>query len=357
MTILDSYMLRRIGKPLALVVVAFVGIFILVDLFDHANKFIDNKVGPGIVVLYYLYYMPWIVVLTAPVAMLLASLLSVGRLARSNELMAMKGGGVSLYRILAPVLLVAVGLSFASLFTGEVLMPPATRRRLEIKETHLTRRADRAVRTDIIYIRPDGVMFLARRFNVGRQTLTEVTVEEFDDESNPTTRIDAERGHWKDGHWVLEDGRVRRFTPDGEEATSFESYVLPYTEPSPDDLRTRRLEPEEMGYAELRSYIKKLRASGNNPRDLDVQLQLKISFPFVTLIMTLIGAPLAAATRRTGFALSFTAALAVSFIYFGLIQVGDVLGSQGLLPPVLGAWAGNIFFAGIGIWLLIKAPK
>jgi lipopolysaccharide export system permease protein len=356
-TTLDSYMFRKIARPLALVFIAFVGIFILVDLFDHANKFIDNKVGPGIVFLYYLYYMPWIVVLTAPVAMLLASLLAIGRLSRSNEIMAMKGGGVSLYRILAPVLLLAVGLSLASLFIGEVAMPPATRRRLEIKETHLSRRADRAVRTDVIYIRPDGVMLLARRFNVGKKRLDQVTVEEFDDESNPTMRIDAERGRWEDGHWVLENGRIRRFTPDGEEATSFEKYRLPYTEPSPDDLRTRRLEPEEMGYAELRGYIKKLRASGNNPRDLDVQLQLKISFPFVTLIMTLIGAPLAAATRRTGFAISFTAALAVSFIYFGLIQVGDVLGSQGFLPPVLGAWAGNIVFAGIGVWLLIKAPK
>ena len=357
MTILDSYMLKRIGKPLALVLIAFVGIFILIDLFDHASKFIDNKVGPDIVLLYYLYYMPWIVVLTAPVAMLLASLLAIGRLSRRSEIMAMKGGGLSLYRILAPVLLLAVALSFASLFVGEVVMPPATRRRLEIKETHLTRRADRAVRTDVIYIRPDGVMLLARRFNVGRQTLDEVTVEEFDDQSNPTTRIDAERGRWENGHWVLEKGRVRRFTPDGEEAYPFETYDLPYTEPSPDDLRTRRLEPEEMGYADLRNYVKKLRASGNNPRDLDVQLQLKISFPFVTLIMTLIGAPLAAATRRTGFALSFTAALAVSFVYFGLIQVGDVLGSQGLLPPVLAAWVGNIVFAGIGIWLLIRAPK
>ena len=106
-----------------------------------------------------------------------------------------------------------------------------------------------------------------------------------------------------------------------------------------------------------RAYIARLAASGSDPGDLAVQLQLKIAFPFITLIMTMIGAPLAAGARRTGFALSFAAALAISFLYYGLLQVGQVLGRQGMLPPTLGAWIGNIVFAGIGIWLMLRAPK
>ncbi len=357
MTIIDGYMFRRVAKPLLFVFLAFVGIFVLVDLFDHASKFIDNDVPISIVIQYYLYYMPWIVVLTAPVAMLLATLLSVGKLSRQNEVMAMKGSGLSLYRILAPILALAFLMSVAGLLVAEILLPPASRQRLEIKETHLRRSADQTIRTDVIYLRPDGTIFLARRFNVRKQTLEEITVEEFNDDSSPKMRIDATSGHWVGDHWVLQNGQVRNFTPDGERLENFELHDLAFAEPSPEDLRTRRLEPEELGYFDLRSYITKIRASGNDSTDLAVQLQLKLAFPFAILIMTLIGAPLAAGTRRSGFALAFTAALALSFVYFGLIQIGDVLGSQGILPPVLAAWMGNIVFGAIGVWLLARAPK
>ncbi len=357
MTILDGYILRSTLKPLVLVLVAFVGIFILVDLFDHAHSFIDNNVAVGIVLRYYLYYTPLIVVLTAPVAMLLATLLAIGRLSRLNELMAMKGSGVSLYRIVAPILCLAALLSVGILAIGETALPPATKARLEIKESYTGRRASRTVRTDVIFVRSDGGIVLARRFHVRKETLETVTIEEFDSELRPTTRIDADTARWEDDHWVLESGLIRRFTPDGEEATPFEEYDLLNPEPSPADLRSRRLEPEEMGYADLRAYIRKLSASGNDPRDLAVQLQLKVSFPFVTLIMTLIGAALAAGARRSGFALAFTAALAISFVYYGVINVGDVLGSNGILPPVLAAWIGNVVFGGLGVLLLTKVPK
>jgi lipopolysaccharide export system permease protein len=73
--------------------------------------------------------------------------------------------------------------------------------------------------------------------------------------------------------------------------------------------------------------------------------------------MTAIGAPLAARTRRGGFALAFTAALAISFFYYGVLQVGQVLGRQGILPPALAAWMPNIIFGALGVGILVKTPK
>jgi lipopolysaccharide export system permease protein len=160
--ILDAYVLRRIAKPLALVFAAFVGIFVLVDLFDHAHTFIDNSVSIGVVLSYYAHYLPLIVVLTMPVAMLLATLLSVGGLARKHEVMAMKGSGVSLYRMLAPVFLLSLVLSFASMAIAETILPPATTRRLQIEEEHVNRRPDEIHRRNVLYVCPDGAVFLAR---------------------------------------------------------------------------------------------------------------------------------------------------------------------------------------------------
>lgn len=357
MITLDAYVLRRTLVPLALVFVAFAGIFVLVDLFDHAHSFIDNDVPPRIALLYYAHYMPYIVVLTAPVAMLLATLLSINRLTRWNELTAMKGSGVSLYRILLPIFVLAALLSLASLAIGEFVVPPATQQRLEIKGTYIDRRPARNVRSDVIYMRVDGTTLVAKRFDARRMTLEEVTVQEFDAGRHPVSRIDARSARWEQGRWTLSDGQVRRFTADGETASSFQVMTLPYPDPTPEDLRTRKLKPEELGYRDLRAYIARMRASGVDPGDLDVQLALKIAFPFVVLVMTLLGAPIAAGARRGGFALAFAAALSISFLYYGVLQVATVMGRQGFLPPALAAWIANAIFAGIAVWILVKTTK
>jgi lipopolysaccharide export system permease protein len=354
---LDSYLLRRALKPLALVFAAFIGIFVLVDLFDHAHTLIDNEVALGIVLSYYLHYMPLIVVLTMPVAMLLATLLSLGGLARGNEIMAMKGCGVSLYRMLTPHLVLALLLSLVSMAVAETVLPPATATRLQIEEEHIKRSPGQITATNVIYVRPDGAVFLARHLNTRRRTVEDVTVEEFDKDLRPVLRIDAEFGRWDGERWVLEGGLLRDFSSGDEVARPFDEYVLEYSEPTPDDLTSRRLQPDEMGYRELRGYIQKLVASGSDPGDLAVQLQLKIAFPFVTLIMALIGAPIAAGSRKTGFALSFAAALAISFLYYGLLRVGQVLGRQAVMPPALAAWVANFAFAAVGVWLMARVPK
>jgi len=357
MRILDAYILARVLRPLGLVFAAFVGIFILVDLFDHAHTFIDNRVALTVVAAYYAYYMPLIVVLTAPVAMLLATLLAVGRLSQKNEIMAMKGSGLSLYRVLAPPLMLSLLVSLASIAVAETVLPPSTRQRLRIEEEHIKKKPDRVVRTDVIHLSPDGSILLARRFDTRRMLLEGVTIERFGRNLAPTERIDAASARWSGDHWILEDGQRRSFTGGAESSTSFKTYELPLTEPSPDDLRSRRLDPEEMSFRQLKRYIARLRAGGNDPGDLGVHLHLKIALPFATFIMTLIGAPLAAGARRTGFALSFTAALAISFLYYGLMQVGRVLGQQRIVAPPLAAWLANMAFAAVGVWLFARAPK
>lgn len=356
MTTLDRYILRKIAKPLLLLLGVFVGIFVLVDLFDNAHTFIDNEVAIRSVLAYYVYYLPLIVVLTSPVAMLLATLLCIGGLARKNEMMAMKGSGVSLYRILAPMLALAVLVSTFDVFVGEVLLPPATRRRVVIEETLMKNRTEDMIRNEPMYVRPDGTIFVARRLNLRTGTLEEVTVEEFRNQG-PSRRIDAEKAVWRDGEWFFIEGQARLFTEEGEQSTSFDRYAPGYTDPTPAQIGTRRLEPDEMAFRELKAYIGSLRASGNDPLDLDVQLHLKISFPFVTIIMTLLGGAIAASARRSGFALAFAGALSISFLYYGLLQVGQVLGRQDLLLPWLAAWIANIAFAGVGAALLVKAPK
>lgn len=358
MRILRAYILRTVLKPLILIFASFVVIFVLVDLFDHAHTFIDNSVPLKIIFLYYFYSTPLIFVLTAPVAVLLATLLSIGGLTRSNEVVAMKGAGLSVRRILSPVLGLAFVISLGTMLMGETLLPPATRHRIAIEDKYFKKTgSDPRIRTDLIYMRPDGSMLLTRRYNTRSQVMENITVEEFDNDLRPTMRIDAESARWETDHWVLSSGRLRTFTATGEQTTPFETFVLSYSDPTPDDLVRPPLEPEERGYFELRDYIAKLEATGSDPRALRVALNLKIAFPFVTFIMTLMAAPLAIVSRRSGFALAFTIALSTSFLYYGLIQVAQVLGRQGVLHPLIAAWSVNILFIGIGLWMTARAQR
>lgn len=359
MRILDAYILRRILKPLALVFVAFVAIYVVVDLFDHIHAFVDNRVPLSVVILYYIYSAPQIIVLTAPIAMLLAALLSIGRLSKRNEIMAVKGSGISLYRAFVPILGLALAVSAVMLVTAETAIPPATRNRIAIEEAHIKKSAAAVprLRTDVRYVGPDGTMFLVRKYDVKRLIMKEVTVEEFDQNDRLKSRLDAETAVWKDGEWIFRDGRFRRFLENEEVTLAFDEIALGYSEPTPSDLGRRRLEPEEMGFADLRKYINRLRSSGSDPRDLMVQLHLKIAFPFVILVMTLMGASFAARARKSGFALCFTFALAISFVYYGLIRVCQVFGSQGLVQPPVAAWAANVLFAALGVTILVKTPK
>lgn len=357
MSTLFRYIFTRTLRPLALLFAVSIGIFILIDLFDHAHAFIDNQVPVGVALTYYIYYTPLIFVLTSPIVMLLATLLSVGALSRSNEIMAMKGSGISLYRFLSPVLLLALLVSVANVLVGELLLPEATRQRIAVEEQRIKKRSGNTVRNEPVFVRPDDVMFIARRLNMRSNTLEEVTVEHFDEQNEPTLRLDAESAVWEQGRWVFYSGWERVFRDGVETVRAFDVHVSDYTDPTPEEMSRRRLSPDEMSYSELSSYIERLRASGNDPRDLAVQLRLKVSFPFVTLIMTLLGGTLAAGARRSGFALAFAAALAISFIYYGLLQVGQVLGRQGILVPWLAAWIANIVFAGVGTVMLVKTPK
>ncbi|MBN2565064.1 MAG: LPS export ABC transporter permease LptG [Candidatus Eisenbacteria bacterium] len=357
MSTLFRYVFGKVVRPLGLLFAISIGIFILVDLFDHAHSFIDNEVPFGVAFTYYLYYMPLIFVLTSPVVMLLATLLSVGSLSKNSEIMAMKGSGVSLYRFLVPVLTLALLVGAADILVGELLLPQSTRSRISIEETRIKKKSEQTIRNEPVFVRPDNVMFIARRLNTRTGTLEQVTVEHFDRENESTMRLDAESAVWQDGVWVFFNGRERTFEDGVERVRAFETLRSDYYDPTPEELSRRRLSPDEMSYSELRSYITRLRASGNDPRELAVQLRLKVSFAFVTLIMTLLGGTLAAGARRSGFALSFAAALAISFIYYGLLQVGQVLGRQGILVPWLAAWLANIVFAGIGSVMLVKAPK
>jgi len=181
MRILDRYISSRFLSNLSFALVAFALIFVVVDMVENLDSFLDRHVPWGIILKYYLLYLPYIITMSLPVAVLLASLFSMGTLAKHNELVAMKAAGTSLYRILLPMVILGVVVSLADIFLGEVAAPVANRRKREIRLDYIEKHdfnIRRRMTNLLVRDRADRRV-LIRYYDAKQQTAHRVTILEF----------------------------------------------------------------------------------------------------------------------------------------------------------------------------------
>lgn len=358
MKILDRYILQKFIGTLLFALIAFSAIFIIIDLVGFLDKFIDRNVGFLIVIQYYLFYFPFIVVLTLPVATLLASLFSVGQLARYNELIAMQAAGISNYRILSSLVILGVFLSLLVAYVGERIVPYSNQKKKELYQTYVDKVGVRpkAQTKDISLQIEENRWLLVGFFDIENNIAFKVSIQRYAD-NRLIERLDAPQMSWENEKWLLTNGYTRIFENDVEQAQTFSELQLQDIRFKPEDIARVQKKSEEMSYWELKRFIEEVRRTGGKPDRWLVDLYLKISFPFANLIIILFGAPLAARKTRSGTAISFGISLFICFLYFGLIKVGQSMGHNETLHPLLGAWLGNIVF-GIGaIFVLVRSNR
>lgn len=359
MRILDRYLLRGFVFSTGGALGAFLATVLVVDLFERLGTFLDYDVGPLLVVEYYVATLPFLVSVILPIATLLGALLSLGGLARRNELIAMTGAGISLYRILRPLLAAGVALCAIGLVFTMELAPRGTRKANEIWDHEIKERPRLAgtTRRDLSYLGAGGRLFLIRRYDGAAGRMDEVVVQQFAG-GTLVHRIDAEEAHWADGRWTFHDGYIRRFREEGPpEVESFTERVFDEIRERPGDFLQVTGEPDEMTLGELRDQARRTLSSGGDATKLRVEEAGRWSFPFAALVVILLGAPLAGAIRRGGQALGFGLALLIGFSYYFLLRVGNTYGLNGTFPPWLAAWLPNGLFTVAGAVGLWKARK
>jgi lipopolysaccharide export system permease protein len=358
-TTLDRYLARAILRPLAFAMGAFLTVAVVVDLFERLDTFIDHDVPFHLITQYYVATLPFLFIIILPISTLIAVLFSLGGMARRNELIAMTANGISLYRILAPVLVVGFGVSVVGLAFTTELVPRGNDHSKQIYDHEIRGRPKRSEtqRRDLNYLGAEGRFFLARQFDGDEGRMKEVVVQQFA-EGTLVYRIDADTADWEDDEWVFRSGYVRRFRDDGPpEVEHFDERAFPQFPETPRDFLRVVKEPSEMTLPELREHARRTRATGGDPTRLLVDEQTRYSFPFASFIVVLLGAPLTGAIRRGGHALGFGLALLVGFVYYVLLQIGETYGTNGTLPPWLAAWLPNMFFLLLGLLGLWKTRK
>ena len=356
MRILDRYLLREFVLFLALGLIGFIVIFVVVDLIEKMDVFLDHKAPWFLVAQYFVNLTPDVVVKMLPVALLLATFLALGQLNKFGELTAMRAGGLSLVRILMPVFAVAAGCVALSLVLGEYVVPAATRARDAIFEERIQhlQRTTPSERADVTYLGRDGRIWLVGLYLVHEQRMHEVSLQEFKT-GVLMRRIDAAEASWDGQRWVFVSGYVRRFAQGQEQAEGFQRMAVSGLGERPEDFAKQGHKPEEMDWFELRNYVERLRASGARVENYLVDLHLKLAFPLICVIVVMIGAALATRLRMQGAALGFGLSVAISFFYYGILRAGQALGHNGALPPYVAAWGADVLFGAVAVVMLAQA--
>lgn len=359
MSLITRYILSQFFAAVGVSLLAFVGIFFIVDLIQQLDRFLDHDATVMMVVRYYLYYMPYIIVLTIPVGMLLGSLFTFGQLGKYGELTAMKASGLSVYRLIRPMLLAGVMVSLLIFAAGEWIVPAANQRRADINSTQFDRHTeDRSLRNNVLFRGEGGRQYLMRLYNGVQRQAKDVFIVEFQ-EGAIVSAIQAESMDWVDDGWILRNGTLRRFQPRGPLTAfiAFEALPCPEWKERPDDFQRGQKRPEAMNYGELKQYIRNVQRGGGDVQGYLVDLNLKLAFPCAGVIIVLFGGALAAHVKKSGAAMGFAMSIGICFLYWGFLRISQAFGHADALSPIAAAWGPNLIFGLLGALLLIRAPK
>lgn len=354
--ILDRYILREFLKVLALVLISVVALFIIIDYTDTAKDARENGIAASVLLTYYRFQIFGVLNWTLPISVLVATLVTFAMMSKNNEVTAIKSSGVSLYRIGAPIVAVAVLLSVVAYLNLDFIVPYSASRASELKRRIEGKPAITAeAQQKLWYLGKGRYIINFLNYDRDRQRLTQVQVFEFHPtEFRLTRRVYAHRATWNGQAWAFENGWMRSFRDDNTStfSTIDRPLALFYPE-TPEDFATEVKPPEQMTYAQLRRYVNTLRASGYAADSLEAKLYEKTSWPAICIVMGLIAMPFAFKMGKRGALTGVGVAIILGVVYWLIFAVFTKFGEVGNLPPLLSAWSANILFALAAVYMFL----
>jgi LPS export ABC transporter permease LptF/LPS export ABC transporter permease LptG len=339
-------------------------VVIVGDLMTTLERYFRLKPGLGLILLHFLYRTPPFVYQGLHIVMLMSTILLFLGLSRSNELTALKAGGVSLYRVSLPIIGLAGLVTMGSLGFQEIVMPVLNRRAVEIDEARIKRRTmpELRKRAEVWYRGREDGGTESRIYHIGLldprdRQMNDVTILSLSPDFVMRRRWDAREMRWsdQDDGWRLRRGVRREFRAgEPDRAETFREQAVRLPERYQDFAQVPRA-PDVMNYAELREYVGRLHEAGHKVEKYLVDLYSKISFPFAHPIMALVGIPFALQSPRGGRVIGIALCLALGLGYFIVHSAAVALARTEILPPLIAAWSANALFATLGLYLYLRA--
>lgn len=362
MRILDKYIIKELLGPFVFGICAFSSVFIGTSTLFKIAQYI-TKYGASVTAVVKLFFLslPNIIVLTFPMSMLLAALLAFGRLSGSSEITAMRSGGISFYRLTAPVLIVALFVSLFAVAFNEFIVPRANTAynhivRYEIERNTAPKSQEHIIIKEVKDGNIERLMY-ARKYDEATNTLQAISIQEF--ENGNIVRVqNAETAQWQNSHWIMYNGTIHDLSTAGnlQRTMKFEQQVMPITK-NPTSIKREQKDESEMTIKELKQQIKVLQSEYVKSSSYEIELQQRISIPLASFVFALIGAPLGLQPQRSSSSIGLGLSIIVIFIYYSIMTVTSALGQGGALPVIIAAWIPNITGVIAGCYLMRKAAR
>jgi LPS export ABC transporter permease LptF/LPS export ABC transporter permease LptG len=359
--ILDDYVLRDFLLYLTLIVASFLMLLQVFTLFELLGDILRNRISPLVVGQYLLNVAPFFLYNVTHLSILLAVLITLGLMQRSNEITAIKATGISIYRVIVPVLVVSVVLAAGLFFFDQFYLPHANKRQDALRNQIKGKPAQTYLNPDRKWIFGEhSSIYYYQLFDSDRNQFGNLSVFQFD----PTTfqltdRIYADQAHWEERlqRWVCTQGWERSVHGSAiADYRTFDVATFAAISEPPGYFKKEVRQSSEMNYEELRRYIRDLEQSGFDVVRLRVQLQEKLAFPFNSLIMAVLAIPFALAAGKRGAVAGVAAAVGIGVLYMTISRLSESMGNVSQLPPVMAAWAPHVIFGLAGGYLILKVP-
>ena len=360
--ILDKYIFREVCKAFLFGICAFSAVFIgSGTLFKIAKYITDYGASLSAVVKVFVFGLPNVIMWTFPMSMLLATLLTFGRLSSSSEITAMKSCGIGFFRIAMPAILLGFLVSIVAILFNEHVVPWAnTAYRnvvyYEIQGNSGAKSQDHIILKDI----KDGQiqrLLYARRYDADSQSLQSITLQEFDGAGKVSHVENAEYAEFTGTEWVMHNGMLYDISDgESEHTLRFNTQVLPINA-SPRQIVREQKDPEELTMKELKAQIRIMKTQYVDTSKLETELYQRITVPMASLIFALVGVPLGLQPTRNSSSAGFAMSVIIIFFYYALMTMANAIGRSGALSPMLAVWIPNIVGLIAGIFLIRKASR
>jgi lipopolysaccharide export system permease protein len=351
---LDRYIFFELVPPFLLGIAGFILIMVTDLLFTYTDLIINKGVPLLVILRLLIFKLPAIMVLTFPVSTVFATSMVLSGMSKENEMIALRTSGISLLRISAPIILIAVAVSFMAYFTNEFLVPWSNHTSENIIRQMILRQPLPEIKENVFFRDSSDRYFYVKRVDQKTNSLEDIMIYEVEGGRFPRVIL-ARSAKYDGANWILRDGVIHRY----DDASGKESYEANFSEMQVlvnENINnfTDQKTTYEMNSRELSELITLLKKGGVDAKVLLTDLYMKISVPVTCLVFAILGIPFSLTAVRSGRAFGIVFCVALIFTFYVVASVSRSLGHGGLLDPLAAAWLPNIFFGILGISLIVK---
>ncbi|MEX0829142.1 MAG: LPS export ABC transporter permease LptG [Nitrospirales bacterium] len=354
------YIFGKFIRNFLLCLATVLTIYLVVDFFEKLRKFLKYDADLSLVLTFFVYRIPEIAFLLAPLGALMASILTIGGLNRTREITAMRSCGLSFYQIALPFFAVGLFVSVVSFLLTAVFIPLANLK-AEYVESVLIQQKPEALLSA-----PDGLWL-----RVGQTQLLHIGSVEDDGRtvsgvyqytlSEPfrlSEIVEAKYGSFLQGEWRMDQVVRHQIMSDGRVEMTQQPHGVISFPLTPEDFQNWLFQsPKNMTLFRLNEYIERITQDGHNPQRYVTDYWARVAFSMVPFVMTLLGISVSlrgSGLRSVGAAKGVGQTLAIGFLFWAAHSVGIVLGQNGAVMPIVGGWIATVMFFMVGANLFLK---